>query len=154
MRFRQLFSWFTKRFSFVVRRGSRFVDIGQRCWAEFEQVARLALQRRADGVEGGEADGAGLSCFENRQVGECDSDSLGQLGQRHATLVKDVVQFDNNRHGHTVASSSSRMRAPCSNTRANTKSRSTASHRVNEKPQLILSGTPADDTLAATAPTT
>ena len=41
------------------------------------------------------------------------------------------------------------MRAPCSNTRANTKSRRTASHRVNEKPQLILSGTATDDTLAA-----
>ena len=98
MRFRKLFSWFTKRFSFVVTRGSRFVDIGQRCWAEFEQVARLALQCRADGVEGGEADGAGLSCFENRQVGERDSDSLGQLGQRHATLVEQVVQFDDDRH--------------------------------------------------------
>jgi hypothetical protein len=24
----KLFSWFTKRFSFVVKRGSRFVDVG------------------------------------------------------------------------------------------------------------------------------
>ena len=35
------------------------------------------------------------------------------------------------------------MRAPCSNTRARTKSSSTASHRVREKPQLILSGAAA-----------
>jgi hypothetical protein len=40
----QLFSWLAKRFSFVAKRGSRFVDVGQRCWGEFEQVTRLALQ--------------------------------------------------------------------------------------------------------------
>jgi len=66
----QLFSWFTERFRFVAKRGSRFV--GERCRGEFEQVTRLALQCRADRIECREADGACLSCFENRQVGERD----------------------------------------------------------------------------------
>ena len=94
----QLFSWFAKRFSFVASRGTRFVDVGWRCRGEFEQVTRLAPQCRTYGIERGETDGACLSCFENRQVGERDSDSPGQLAQRHAAIVKHVVQFDDDRH--------------------------------------------------------
>src|SRR5205085_4775117 len=73
-------------------RGTGFVAAGRQYRIEFEQVTRLALECRADGLECREADGAGLSCFENRQIGERDSDSLGQLRQRHPAFVEHVVQ--------------------------------------------------------------
>lgn len=114
------------------------VDVGSPCWGEFEQVTRLALQCRADGVECGEADGAGVSCFENRQVGERDSDSLGQLGQRHATLMEHVVQFDDDRHwSHRPFEFLAHVCALLEHARQD-ESRGTASHRVNEKPHLKL----------------
>ncbi len=37
------------------------------------------------------------------------------------------------------------MRAPCSKTRANTKSSSTVSQRVRERPELMLKGAAAVD---------
>src|SRR5438874_4293234 len=97
------------------------------CVSELQQVTWLALHCLADGLERGESDSARLSGFQNRQVGERDSDSLGQLRERHSTLVKHLVHLDDDRHGQTVPSRSSRMRAPCSKTRANTKSSSTVS---------------------------
>src|SRR6266481_4638177 len=121
--------------------------------SELQQVTWLALQCVANGLERRESDGARLSGFQNRQVGERDSDSPGQFRERHSTLVKHVVHLHDDRHGQTVPSRSSRMRAPCSNTRANTKSSSTVSHRVSEKPELMLSGAAAVDTPAAIAPT-
>src|SRR5258708_15647248 len=122
------------------------------CGAELQQVTWLALQCLANGFERGESDGARLSGFQDRQVGERDSDSLGQLRERHSTLVKHLVHFDDDRHGQTVPSRSSRMRAPCSKTCANTKSISTASHRVREKPHPMLSGAAAVVTTSATRP--
>src|SRR5438309_2431895 len=123
------------------------------CVSELQQVAWLALHCLADGLERGESDCASLSSFQDRQVGERDSDSLGQLRERHSTLVKHLVHLDDDRHGQTVPSRSSRMRAPCSKTRANTKSSSTVSHRVSDNPELMLSGAAAVETPAAIAPT-
>src|SRR6185503_3212683 len=97
---------------------------------------RLAFQRPADGFEGGEADRARLAGFQDRQVGERNADLLGQLRQRHTALVEHVVQRDEDGHGQTVPSSSSRIWAPCSKTRARTKSSSTATQRVGENFQL------------------
>src|SRR5260370_23563251 len=111
--------------------------------SELQQVTWLAPQCLANGLERGESDGARLSGFQDRQVGERDSDSLGQLRERHSTLVKHLVDFNDDRHGQTVPSRSSRMRAPFSKTRANTKSRSTVSQRVREKPELMLRGAAA-----------
>src|SRR5229473_1485313 len=123
------------------------------CVSELQQVTWLALQCLANGLERGESDGARLSGFQNRQVGERDSDSLGQLRERHSTLVKHVVHLHDDRHGQTVPSRSSRMRAPCSKTRANTKSSNTVSQRVRERPELMLRGAAAVDTPSTIAPT-
>jgi len=45
------------------------------------------------------------------------------------------------------------MRAPCSKTRAKSKSSNTVSHRVGEKPELMLRGAAVVDTPSTMAPT-
>ena len=65
---------------------------------EFEQVAGLAAEHLADRLQRREADGAGLAGLEDRQVGERDVDLLGELGQRHPPVVKQVVEFHGDRH--------------------------------------------------------
>lgn len=47
---------------------------------EFDQIARLAVQCLANGLERGETDGACLASLQNRQVGKRDTDSFRQLG--------------------------------------------------------------------------
>lgn len=49
--------------------------------AVFEDVAGLAVEGTAEGLEGGEADGAGLSGLEYREVGGGDADFCGQLAR-------------------------------------------------------------------------
>src|SRR6266705_1562444 len=68
---------------------------------ECEEVTWLALQCVANGLERGEADRACLAGFQDRQVGERDSDLLRQLRERHAALVEHVVELDDDRHGQT-----------------------------------------------------
>src|SRR5450432_1420523 len=137
------------RTPFSVIRGIRFVRGRREC----QQVTGLALQCSANGLQRRESYRARLSGFQDRQVGERDPDLFGKLRQRHATVVEHVVQLDDDRHVQTVPSRSSRMRAPCSNTRASTKSISTASHRVSERSPLMRRGVAVVEIPAATAPT-
>ena len=44
-----------------------------------EDVAGLAVEGFADGLEGGEADGLGLARLEDGEVGLGDADTLGQF---------------------------------------------------------------------------
>src|SRR5207342_2754490 len=99
----------------------------------FDQVAGLAAQRLADRFQRREADGAGLAGLEDRQVGERDVDLLGQLSQRHPPLVKQLVEFDRDRH-QIVPSRSSRISVPSANTRASTKMSRIATQLLSEKP--------------------
>ena len=101
---------------------------------KFEQVTGLTPERLTQRIEGREADRAGLSSLEDRQVGKGDAHPLGELGKSHPPGVEKVVELDVDRHRHTIPSSSSRIRAPSANTRASTKSRSTASQPAVEKP--------------------
>src|SRR5688500_12613593 len=94
-----------------------------------EQVARLAVERFADGRESREAHRARLPGLENREVGERDPDPLVQFGQRETARVEQIVELDLDWHDQIVPSSLSRMAAPCSNTIASTNSRRTASQR-------------------------
>ena len=49
--------------------------------AVFEDIAGLAVEGTAEGLEGGEADGAGLAGLEYREVGWGDADFCGQLAR-------------------------------------------------------------------------
>ena len=51
--------------------------------AVFEDVAGLAVEGAAEGLEGGEADGAGLAGLEYREIGGGDADFCGQLAGGH-----------------------------------------------------------------------
>src|SRR6476619_6368967 len=93
----------------------------------FEQVARLAGQHPANRFQRRKADGAGLSGLEDRQIGKRDADAVGKLRQRHSSLVKKLVELDDDRH-QTVPSRSSRISVPFAKTRASTKVMTTASH--------------------------
>lgn len=62
--------------------------------AVFEDVAGLAVEGPADGFEGGEADGAGLACLENREVGRSDAYSRGQFARGHLAAGEHYVDVD------------------------------------------------------------
>ena len=49
--------------------------------AVFEDVAGLAVEGAAEGLEGGETDGPGLAGLEYREVGGGDADFCGQLAR-------------------------------------------------------------------------
>ena len=71
-----------------------------------QQVAGLAVQFAAQGVQGGEADGAGLAGLEDRQIGQGHAHAIGQLGQRHAPFEQDAVKLDAD--GHDVSLNAAR----------------------------------------------
>ena len=99
----------------AVRLGDMFGNlpvIGIYSRNEFEDIARLAPERLANGIERREPNRSGLSGLEHRKIGECDSDLFRKIGERHSTLMQHVVESYDYRHDQTVASSSSRMRAP------------------------------------------
>ncbi len=66
---------------------------------EGEDVAGLAVERGADGFEGGEADGPGFAGFQDGEVGQRDVDCLGEFGEGHVAAVEDFVEFDGDGHG-------------------------------------------------------
>src|SRR5690606_23836681 len=81
-----------------------------------EQVAWLAVQFPAQGAERGEPDRPGPAVLEHGEVGQGDTDPLGQLGQGHAPPGQQLVQVQldlvlGGRH-QTTASSSSRKAQP------------------------------------------
>lgn len=57
----------------------------------FEDVAGLAVEGAAEGLEGGEADGAGLAGLEYREVGWGDADFCGQLAGGHLAAGEHYV---------------------------------------------------------------
>src|SRR5690606_3840869 len=60
---------------------------------EPEDVARLAVERLADRVEGGEAERARLAGLEKGEVGQGHPDPFRELGEGHPPVVEDVVQL-------------------------------------------------------------
>ena len=72
-----------------------------------EQLARLAIEFPAQGVERGKADGAGLVRFQHRQVRDGDADAVGQIGQREAAVEEKVIEID--AYSHFAASDRQRL---------------------------------------------
>src|SRR5438270_6715095 len=107
--------------------------------SKFEKIARLAAEHVADCLKRREADGPRLSGLQDGQVGKRDVDALGEFGQRHAPLVQQVVEFDENGH-QTVPSRSWRMRVPSRNTCASTNNSRIASQPVRSRLPLMCSG--------------
>lgn len=74
---------------------------GSRCFlasfgAIFQEVAGLAVQLAADGLEGAEAYRLGLAGFQDGEVGRREVDALGQFAERDFALGHhDVEVYDN-----------------------------------------------------------
>src|ERR1700719_2319098 len=116
--------------------------------AKFQEVARLAGEHFADCPKRREAHSPRFAGLQDRQVGEGDVDALGEFRQRHAPVVQQVVELDENGH-QTVPSRSSRMRVPPRNTCASTNSSKMASQPVRSKSPLMRSGTSLVETAEA-----
>ena len=67
--------------------------------AVFEDVAGLAVEGAAEGLEGGEADGAGLAGLEYREIGGGDADFCGQLAGGHLAAGEHYVYVYDYCHG-------------------------------------------------------
>src|ERR1700733_691541 len=63
-------------------------------WAVFQDLARLALQRRADLVERREAHALHLARLEQREIDLGDADDLRQLLGAHLALGQHHVEID------------------------------------------------------------
>src|SRR5690606_28190736 len=63
-----------------------------------QQIAGLAVQFAAQGVQRREADGPRLAGLEDRQIGQGHAHAIGQLGQRHAPFEQDAVKLDADGH--------------------------------------------------------
>lgn len=59
-----------------------------------EDIPRLTLQGAADGVQRLKADGAGLACLQDGEIGHGDAHPLAQLGQGHLAPGKHHVKIN------------------------------------------------------------
>src|ERR1017187_2541471 len=119
---------------------------------KFKKVAGLAGEHFTDRRKRGEAHGPRLAGLQDGQVGERDVDVLGEVSQRHAPVVQQVVEFHDNGH-QTVPSRSSRMRVPSRNTCASTNSMRMASQAVMWRLPFMRSGISLVETAEAIATT-
>jgi hypothetical protein len=70
-----------------------------RCFGtELQNFSGLAVERFADRLERGEADGLGLAGFEDGQVLRRDVHGLGEIVQPHFALRENHVEIDDNGH--------------------------------------------------------
>ena len=65
---------------------------------EFQDFPRLAVERFANRLERGEADGLGLAGFEDGQVLRRDVHGLRQIVQAHFALRENHVEIDDDGH--------------------------------------------------------
>jgi len=65
-----------------------------RAGVETEELAGVALEGVADGGEGAEADGAGVTVLEDGKVGDGDADLVGELDQRDASVCEELVEVN------------------------------------------------------------
>jgi hypothetical protein len=77
------------------------------------EVAGLAVEYLAEGGEGGEADGAGATVLEHREVGDGDPDPVGELGEGRAALIQQPVQGDYPSASRSASSAPSSRPAAC-----------------------------------------
>ena len=70
-------------------------------FGEFEDVAGLTVQYRADRIERGEADRTDLARLELLEVDIADADLLAQLIERHFPVRHHAVQPQDNCHAST-----------------------------------------------------
>src|SRR5688572_16914821 len=124
----------------LARQFSRFENRDVRLIAafEYEQVARLTVQRFANRRQGGKADRLCLAGLEDGQVGERDPDLLGEVCQCHAPRIEQVIKLDGNFHGQTVASNSARISLPWRKICASTKIRRIASSATGDTSRSML----------------
>jgi len=52
----------------------------------FQDITRLTAEFTADGLQGRETNGLGLTCFQDRKIGLCKSYALSQFVERHFAL--------------------------------------------------------------------
>lgn len=65
---------------------------------ELEKLPRLARERLADRIERREPDGARFTSLEDREVRQGHADPIRELGERHPPIVKEIVEFHDDRH--------------------------------------------------------
>ena len=70
----------------------RRVGSGGRAGVEAEELAGVALESVADGGEGAEADGAGVTVLEDGEVGDGDANLGGELDQGDASGGEELVE--------------------------------------------------------------
>ena len=61
---------------------------------EAEELAGLAVEGVADGGEGAEAYGAGVTVLEDGEVGDGDANLGGELDQGDASVREELVEVD------------------------------------------------------------
>lgn len=87
-----------------------------------QNIARLAVQRFADGFERAETDGFGFARFEDGEVRERDVDLFGKFVERHFAPGHHHIKVYDYGHGYTVSSFSDWIAMPrrkiCANTRS------------------------------------
>jgi hypothetical protein len=113
-----------------------------------EQVARLAVENPAHGLQGGEADRLGAAVLEDRDVCRCEPDRLGELADTHLALGQLDVDADDDRHQITA----------CMSVRSVVACRSRARMTTISSPSTVTpttirnssSGTPGSDALNPT----
>src|SRR5512133_103113 len=120
--------------------------------SKFQEVARLASKHFADCPERREAHGPSLAGLQDGEVSERDVKAFGELIQRHAPVMEQVVKLHDNGH-QTVPSRSSRMRVPSRNTCASTNSMRMASQPVTWRLPFMRSGNSLVETADAIATT-
>jgi len=64
----------------------------------FEYLPGLAVEMLADGIQGTEADGLGLTCLENGEVGKGHADGFGEFTQLHLALSESNIESNNDGH--------------------------------------------------------
>jgi len=66
---------------------------------ELQEVAGLAAERLADGLQRGKADGLGLAGFEDGEILRRDVHGGGEVVQPQLALGEDHVEIDDDGHG-------------------------------------------------------
>jgi hypothetical protein len=65
---------------------------------KLQDIGGLAVEGQADGFEGAETDGFGLTRFEDREVGEGKADLFGEFVEGHFPFRHDDVEIYDNGH--------------------------------------------------------
>lgn len=71
----------------------------------------MAFEDPTEGIESREPDRPGLARLEDGEVGECDANTLGQFGERHAACDEEFVEMHPHAQSDRLALELSEIRA-------------------------------------------